>query len=82
MKRVLEVISWALFIIAIAFAIVAFLCCIGGAASLFIAIFNTSALSLFNYMAFGYFGSVAVLLVIYLCICLYRLIERRVGKYE
>ena len=79
-KSILKVVSWVVFFISGVLAIIATVCCIGGIIMLFAALFNAYFIDLFAYAAIGFFGSMAVLFLIYLIVSAYFAIEKAVKK--
>lgn len=80
MKKILKAFSWAVFFISVVFVAVAVLCCLGGVLFLVATAFSAYFANLFAYAAIGFFGSLAILLLIYLFVRIYYLIEKVAKK--
>ena len=80
MKKILNIISWTLFYLMAAAAVVAAISSAVGLGVLFIAICCTSTLlaTVLKVCAAGYFISLAIMLMVYVILCVYRVIESKV----
>lgn len=80
MKIILKHVSYSFLAIGVLAALAGALFSISGILMLLVSVFDHNVIQLVTYCAVGYFGAVALLLFIYGCVCLYRLIEKKVTK--
>lgn len=80
MKKVLNVISWILFFIAVSAGVVASISAVGGILTLIITLFNIDFAAVFSYFAITFFVALTVLLIIYALACAYITIKEAVSK--
>jgi hypothetical protein len=80
MKKLLNIISWVLFFIAVIACAIAALSTIVGVITLFLTLCSNTYIKAFAFCAVLYFISMLVLAIIYLIACAYIAIEKAVCK--
>ena len=75
-KSILWAISWIGFFIAVVASAASVICTIGGVAAVIASIFDRELLNVISRLAYGYFSSITILVVVSMLCSLYELIVK------
>jgi hypothetical protein len=80
MKKILKVISWCAFYVSMLAAIIAVLSSACALVLLMATVFNPSMFDILVGFAIAYVVSMAIIVAVYLMVCIYRLVEKVTRK--